>query len=680
MKKGTVAFDPEHLDAQRFYAFRLPDALLSALVPVQDESEALALQQTQEQLTLDNLHRLEQLRIDADEQDEPTLSCRTCAASFDTRDAQRSHFASDWHRYNIKRKADFDQPPVTLAAFDDMLADLSDSLSGSEEDDDDDDDDDDDQEEEDATKDGDKVKTLMARQQQAMAKAKALDDEASALAQQQQQQQQQIGGSRKHTSMIWYTAPSLTSKSFHLGIYRLLVQTPLSATDSLSVLRQCQSTGIQKPRYWVILMMGGGHFAGAVIDAHKSMGINEQQVNKQVHMHAHKTFHRYTTRRKQGGAQSANDSGKGKAKSAGAQIRRYNELALQQDIRQVLDQWKDYIAQSATIIVHAPSGNKKMIYGYEGAVLRKDDPRVHGVPFTTRRPTLNEIRRVYLDLTTVKVMEVDTQALMAGEQAAKDKEEAIRRQLEKSRMPTPGAASAGGDDAKRAKKKTNPVVEKLVSLVNQGKEALLAAYVDEKADARPFCIGRLPEEGDDDDFQRVPTLLHLGAQQGHAAVVALLLRELDADPTIKNDQNKTAYEVAKDKTTRNAFRRCMHDYPGKWDWLGQARVPSALSAEQEQEQLAKDAKKKAKEDAKRAQVEEERARREQERERLASASVAPPKQLSGRLKSGGYVLDPVARALRDNQVNTANLSPEAKMRLEREKRARAAEERMRRLR
>ena len=36
----------------------------------------------------------------------------------------------------------------------------------------------------------------------------------------------------------------------------------------------------------------------------------------------------YLARRKQGGAQSSNDMAKGKANSAGAMIRRYNEQAL----------------------------------------------------------------------------------------------------------------------------------------------------------------------------------------------------------------------------------------------------------------------------------------------------------------------------------------------------------------
>jgi hypothetical protein len=57
---------------------------------------------------------------------------------------------------------------------------------------------------------------------------------------------------------------------------------------------------------------------------------------------------------------------------------------------------------------------------------------------------------------------------------------------------------------------------------------------------------------------------------------------------------------------------------------------------------------------------------------VASRNSNKKKKASG----GGQLLDPMARALRDNQVNVANMSPEARMRLEREKRARAAEERL----
>jgi hypothetical protein len=69
--------------------------------------------------------------------------------------------------------------------------------------------------------------------------------------------------------------------------------------------------------YWTLIMSGGGHFAAAVFD------------NRTGEIVVHKTFHRYITRRGQGGVQSALDQSKGNAKSAGATIRRYNEAALE---------------------------------------------------------------------------------------------------------------------------------------------------------------------------------------------------------------------------------------------------------------------------------------------------------------------------------------------------------------
>src|SRR5947207_1999434 len=76
-------------------------------------------------------------------------------------------------------------------------------------------------------------------------------------------------------------------------------------------------------------------------------------------------------RRKQGGSQASNDNAKGKAKSAGADLRRYNEAVLQKSIRSLIEQWKSMIEESDLIFVHAPSYNKNIIYNYEGAILKK---------------------------------------------------------------------------------------------------------------------------------------------------------------------------------------------------------------------------------------------------------------------------------------------------------------------
>ncbi|CAO3607351.1 unnamed protein product [Cunninghamella echinulata] len=477
--------------------------------------------------------------------------------------------------------------------------------------------------------------------------------------------------------MTWFTVPSITSIPFHLGIYRTLLNK--SNIGNNEAVQQLQNSNASGPRLWTILMMGGGHFAGAVIDVNKSQGILEQQLNKQVHIITHKTFHRYTTRRKQGGSQSANDSGKGKANSAGAQIRRYNEMALQQDIRELLNQWKKYIDQSEIILIHAPSGNKKIIYGYEGAILKKDNPKINGIPFTTRRPTLSEIRRVYIELSTLKVIRMDENTLIKHQQQLQEREDRVRQQLEKVKSKLAGTKLEDDKPGEINNQKMDPVLEKYLVLLKQGKTNVVRSYISNHPELP--VSGIVFEHGATNDYLRSPTGLHIVSAHGHPELVSLLLREHDANPTIKNDIGKTAYEMAKDKETRNAFRRCMYDLPDKWSWLMDARVPSALSLEAEKEQMEKDRKKKAREEEKRLLIEQERQQKEDERlakekaEQLEAKLMATKNQKKKQSKNG-HVLDPMARALRDNQVNIANMSPEARMRLEREKRARAAEERM----
>lgn len=66
---------------------------------------------------------------------------------------------------------------------------------------------------------------------------------------------------------------------------------------------------------WTVLMLGGGHFAGAVF--------------KNNDPFLHKTFHSYIVRAGQGGAQNSRDNKNAgsQPKSAGASLRRFNEAA-----------------------------------------------------------------------------------------------------------------------------------------------------------------------------------------------------------------------------------------------------------------------------------------------------------------------------------------------------------------
>ncbi|KAI9490359.1 hypothetical protein BDB00DRAFT_838148 [Zychaea mexicana] len=700
--------DIEKLKQRPLSVFHIPQELLDALHPVDYDGDRQQQQESQQvDVTAAALENLEiQQHQTAATTTEPgssdVLTCNTCDLAFSTNDRQdhRKHFSTDWHRYNIKRKLVLKQPPVSLPEFEAMLADLAESISGSESEEEDEEDDD--NSSSDSETQNDNTNALLKKQVQQQQKEEALHVSLDAVA------QDLSPFEKKYRALSWFQASPALPGSIHFGVYRKL-------TETLEGLSRLQATRFeQRKRLWTIIMIGGGHFAGAVVDVNKSIRGPHKLDPHEVKMVAHKTFHRYTTRRKQGGAQSANDSSKGAANSAGAQIRRHNEQMLQQEVREVLDQWKQHIQESEHVFVHAPSNNRKLVYGYDDAVLTRHTSET--IPFPTKRPTLNEVRRVFIEMSTLKVLEADIEAIQAHRAKVIDKEERARQQLEKSKSggkqqdmkkSTSGASNSNYNKALPAQ------VEKLVSLTKQGKEQLVLAHVRKHEDILlslsrgPILASLFPSSStattpkgsnnnnnnyDDDDadeeLKRYPTLLHLAAHAGYPALVSVLVRELDADPTIKNDLGKTAYEVAKDKDTRNALRRCMCDLSSRWDWLNEARVPSPLTREAELEQAEKDRVRKEREATRRRKIEEERQKKEEARmlkkkqeQELAKASSSP----SSQKKTGPQMLGGPAAAIvaatgnGPSGMNLASMTPEARSRLEREMRARAAEERMRRL-
>lgn len=136
---------------------------------------------------------------------------------------------------------------------------------------------------------------------------------------------------------------------------------------------------------WTVLMMSGGRFAGAVFDNRRcvvasatattssptSISSPTPFVSKATATAAciaHKTFHRYTTRKKQGGAQSTRDNkqGGGKASSVGAMLRRENEKLMGEDVQRLMRSWQDYVARSSRVFVHAPGQrNRAVVFGTE---------------------------------------------------------------------------------------------------------------------------------------------------------------------------------------------------------------------------------------------------------------------------------------------------------------------------
>ena len=82
---------------------------------------------------------------------------------------------------------------------------------------------------------------------------------------------------KKHTALSWFK--DRESPDMHYGVYRHLL-----SSSSLASFQQKQ-----KKRYWTLMMVGGGHFAGCVIDVNASLLSDVKFIE-------HKTIHRYTSK------------------------------------------------------------------------------------------------------------------------------------------------------------------------------------------------------------------------------------------------------------------------------------------------------------------------------------------------------------------------------------------------
>ncbi|EGF82795.1 hypothetical protein BATDEDRAFT_86433 [Batrachochytrium dendrobatidis JAM81] len=460
----------------------------------------------------------------------------------------------------------------------------------------------------------------------------------------------------KGSPFVKLLLPLTTKAGFNqVSIYKQSLAS-LSINDELAQSVQFWSDRILKLQmdkpvgemYWTLLMLGSGHFAGAVIDLKTGKSIVQ------------KTFHRYTTRRKQGGAQSSNDGSKGNAHSAGAGIRRYNEAALQTEVRDLLIQWKPHIKASQALFIRATGANRSTIY-FDKNLVDITDPRVRSFPFTTMRPTQSEIMRCFVELSTVRIDHVN-------EMPSVDTDF------------TPSLSTTTEKQKNRKKDESVPPVVpdppppqhmlKLSDFCKRGKSNLLQTYLDQHyaSNSSEIINCNLPDKYG-------VSLLHIASENGNANVVELLLG-MGADPTIKGMNKKVrAYDVAKDKPTRDAFRRFMARNMEKWDYKD-AHIFEPLTAEMEERQAERE---RNREQQRLVQLSLEKEKEEKEQQIKEEAQQAKLKQKSAKMGSGTNV-DGSKRVgivkLSHQELNVNSMTPEQRMRLDREKRALAAEARM----
>ncbi|KAG8759548.1 hypothetical protein FRC14_005671 [Serendipita sp. 396] len=596
------------------------------------------------------------------------MSCTVCLGTvFTDSEDQRAHYRSDWHRYNVKAKL-LNKPVLNETAFENAVANLSDSISGSE------------------SSDSDAEGSETDAVQSALKRARVSASGPASLSDDDQDSRQQI----PKTALQWFHSPPSTQ----IGVYRAVFPLKTELDAFVPQLRKLQEP-VDGGRYWTLLMIAGGHFAGMVVKIGREKASEATSTGKSKGKHkpteyeiiAQKTFHRYTTRRKQGGSQSLNDNAKGNAKSAGAQLRRYGEQALRDDIRNLMKDWEDDVGASERIWIRSNVLNKRIFYDYEDAVFARDDDRLRGFPFPTRRPTHTELLRCLNELIHAKTTRYTEAELKEQDEHAL------------SLLPKPKPAPSQTQPAP-AKSKPKPEVPKLtkeqeaqrdiwmriLEMTKKGRLESLQGYFEKVQAELGGTDARVPNLDGLDPEDVGCTLLHIASSSSQEEVVQWLLEQANANPTLRvpfarengegesSDAGRTPYEVAGSKSVRDTFRRLAGIYPDRWDWLNEGRIPSVLSKELEEEQ---DSKKKTRRKGLKEKMKEREERNKSAasgneddsdgafvgvsgRENKPAASKGPQK-LGGTSGSASSVL---------------GLTPEMRAKLERERRARAIEQRM----
>ncbi|KAI1392158.1 uncharacterized protein F4822DRAFT_389792 [Hypoxylon trugodes] len=592
-------------------------------------------------------------------------SCSLCTLSFATVQDQRSHLKSDLHHYNLKQKLR-GRNPVSEPEFEKLIANLDESLSGSDSTDSEEEEDDGD------AKESNLLTTLLKKQATLVDKGRnqnTIDDQEGDEDGNPRKKQRGGGGQ----PLLWFSSPVLPQNTY-FGIYRAIFSLEESRDQNkiVETVKSKQLAPIPVPKtgpdgnyapavykgpHIFLCMIGGGHFAAMVVSLaprqtkHGSVG----PLNREATVLAHKTFHRYTTRRKQGGSQSANDNAKGNAHSAGSSIRRYNEQALTDEVRLLLQDWKGLLDTAELLFIRATGAtNRRTLFGpYDGQVLRANDPRIRGFPFSTRRATQNELMRSFIELTRLKVREIDPAQL------TKAQEETPAKATSKPSKP---AAPKLTEEEETALLHTS----QLQAFIRRSKLPALLSYLKSNDVPADFLFQPI----DSPQNHHAPTPLHFAANQNSAPLVLGLLAKAGADPTLKNKEGKTPFELAGDRPTRDAFRVARDELgEAEWDWEA-ARVPPALKKEEAEKRDERECKEDERREAERRKTEEQRLR--SEGPKVPDASKARGKSL---LEAGAK------KTAQDKREEEARgLTPEQRMKLDRERRARAAEERLRRMR
>ena len=518
------------------------------------------------------------------------LTCVACGLAFADRRAQASHFASPEH-LAARRATPEDAAAAAEAATDDG-------------EDDEEEEDDDEASEEDEASEGEEDGVAPGRP--GGARVLRVDGRSSTV-------EAPLGA-----ALVASLCAAAAGGVPFVGSRSARAATPARAAARLAALAAARraSSGAASSRgaSRCVVVLRSGKFAGAVFD-----GLGR--------LVRHQVFSRYTTRRGQGGAQSAMDGSGKKVKSVGSTLRRHGERALAEDVVRLLrETWQGDVAACEGIYVACARAMRPLLFGGDEPVLDAREDRVQKVPFAVAKPTLAHVVSAY-----ERLMTVFFHAPAPPQPAEKPaRERAERAEADGGGAPKPPPPPPPDDEREGVpvEVEVSPEALAVLAAAEAGDEAALAdALGDDAALARCRAAdGSSP--------------LHVAARRGAPDVVLFLLRR-GADPAARDDHGRVPYVLAPDRKTREAFIKARSALgEAARDWRD-AAVPEPLDDAAAKAKKAKEAEKKKRQRErqkaakKEAALDQERTRRAADAAEAARLAKAAADDLANRCASCG---------------------------------------------
>merc|ERR1711991_936789 len=287
----------------------------------------------------------------------------------------------------------------------------------------------------------------------------------------------------------------------------------------------------------------------------------------------------YTVRAKAGGSQSNHDNKGSNAKSMGANLRRRGEAKLREDIKDILIEWRSQIQSCGLLLTSIPKTMKSHVFWDEDGkdtYLYRTDSRLRSIPFITDKPSFEETKRVHSICSTISLTRHSGDISIVED--ASNSSQPINSSFSTNNSVV-GIEKSSSSSSSTTQFDILPETAALCEACNEGdSDKVLTMLGKLKVDNMLSCIN-FPHNVED-----LSTALHVASENGNSEIVKLLLIN-GADPTRVDCRSRTPYTVAKDKDTRDTFRRC-RGYDGMeemWNW-DSCGVPAAITEEIEKAQ------------------------------------------------------------------------------------------------